>query len=112
MLSRLQALLLVVTALLTSRLDDDEQAQKWKVWVAILGIFVPVAPYEIWAIFPINDRVNEWQQALQSGKGVDEDEIKAELGELLDKWQTRNLGRAAWPLATGVIALLSVTNTI
>ena len=44
---------------LTAQHPDPAVAARWPYWAACLAILVPVAPYEIFAIFPVNDQVKE-----------------------------------------------------
>jgi hypothetical protein len=65
-----------------------------------------VAPYEIYAIFPINDRVKEIRDEIASGR--DEKGAKRELQGLFVKWQVRNFGRVAIPLVAGLVGWFGV----
>ena len=57
---------LITTVFLTLRLPDPAQAEQWKTWALAVGIMVPVAPYEVYCIFPINDRVKEMIKILRN----------------------------------------------
>jgi hypothetical protein len=73
---------------------------------------IGVAPYEIYFIFPINDRAEEIGRELDGGvEGKKEDELKRELKELLGMWQRRNFGRVVLPAVTGVVALVGGVGT-
>jgi hypothetical protein len=104
---------LLITVFLVSRLQDSTEAQEWKTWAAALAILIPVAPYEIYAIFPINDRINEIRLELEGKTAEDFSTAqKAELGALLTKWQWRNWGRVACPLVVGLVGLTSITRSV
>jgi hypothetical protein len=105
--SRILGALLLLTTFLTSRLSDPAQAAKWRDWALCLGILAPVAPYEVYTIFHLNDRVEEIGDEVRRGVGS-EAERKAELGVLLGKWQVRNFGRVAIPLCAGLVGLWSM----
>lgn len=66
-----------------------------------------MAPYEIFYIFPINDRIEEIGEEIEKDKGR-EVELKKELQELLNKWQFRNFGRILSPLVVGVAGMLNI----
>ena len=92
---------------------DSTEAQEWKTWAVALAILVPVAPYEIYAIFPINDRIDEIRLELEGKKAEDFSTAqKAELVELLTKWQWRNWGRVACPLVVGLVGLTSIARSV
>jgi hypothetical protein len=104
--SRILMFALIITPLLTWRLPDPVQAENWKLWATALAILVPVAPYEVYCIFPINDRVKEIGDEL--AKGSNEKQAKQELQDLFKKWQFRNFGRVVIPLVAGVVGWLGV----
>ena len=84
-------------------------AAKWRYWAACIAILVPVAPYEILAIFPTNDRISEIGARLEAkGGGSTDEEGEEELRGLMKKWAMRNLGRVVLPLAASVVGLWSV----
>ena len=95
---------------MTSRLPDPVEAEKWKVWAACFFTLITVAPYEIYFIFPINDRVEEIGRELEKGAGTEEEQ-KKELRELLGKWQWRNFGRVGLPVIVGVVGMLNIVKT-
>ena len=65
---------------------------------------ISMAPYEIYFIFPINDRVIELGKALEATEGKKEDEkIDKELTMLARKWRFRNWGRAGPALIISVL---------
>ena len=97
---------LIATVFLTRWLDDPAQAEQWKTWALALVILVPVALYEIYCIFPINDRVKEIGEDIK--KHGDENRFKKELGELFAEWQFRNYVRVGLPLVAGFVGWLGV----
>ena len=101
---------LLITGILTSQLSDAVEAEKWKVWAGSFCFLILVAPYEIYFIFPINDRADEIGLELERGGVTEkkEGELKKELRVLLGMWQRRNFGRVGMPLVTGVVALAGV----
>ena len=105
--SRILMFSLITTVFLTLRLPDPAQAEQWKTWALAVGIMVPVAPYEVYCIFPINDRVKEIGQDIE--KRRDENRFKRELGELFTKWQFRNCVRVGLPLVAGFVGWLAVS---
>jgi hypothetical protein len=105
--SRILGASLLLTTILTSYLPDAVEAEKWKIWAALLCVLIPVSPYEIYAIFWINDRVDEIVEELDQGK-VEEENRKTEIRELLGKWAFRNYGRAGFPFVVGVLAMMNV----
>jgi hypothetical protein len=99
---------LLLATILTSRLSDPVEAEKWKSWAALFLTLITVAPYEIYLIFPINDRVEEIGQELEKGTTRDK-KAKRELKELLGKWQFRNFGRVLLPALVGVGGMWNIT---
>lgn len=75
----------------------------------MVGILAPLSPYEIFVIFPVNDRIAEMGEQLQvdGGRGDDE-KAKKELKSLLARWQTRHLVRVGIPLLTGLVGFSSL----
>jgi hypothetical protein len=86
------------------------EAQKWKTWAALFFVLLIIAPYEIYAIFPTNDRVAEMEKELAKGL-IEEDAAKKELKVLLKRWQFRNFGRVGLPLIVGVGGIINLTQT-
>lgn len=83
------------------------EAEKWKSWAVLFFVLITIAPYEIYLIFPINDRVEEIGEELEKGT-KSEEEVKRELKVLLEKWQFRNFGRVAVPALVGVGGMLNI----
>ena len=98
---------LLLTTILTSRLSDPAEAEKWKNWAGLFCTLITVAPYEIYFIFPMNDRVEEIGEELEKGVRMEED-VKKELQDLLAKWQFRNFGRVALPALVGVAGIVNM----
>lgn len=71
-------------------------------------VLFTIAPYEIYLIFPINDRVKEIGQEMDKEIGR-EAELKKELQGLLSKWQFRNFGRVLTP---AIVGLIGITNLV
>ncbi|KAH6621975.1 hypothetical protein C7974DRAFT_214216 [Boeremia exigua] len=105
--SRILGISLLTTALLTSYLPDPAQAEQWKTWAVALAILAPVAPYEVYCIFPINDRVSEIREEVE--RGANEEKAKKELKALFSKWQFRNYGRVGIPLVAGIVGWYGIT---
>lgn len=70
---------------------------------------ITVAPYEVYLIFPINDRVEEIGEELDRDARKEE-ERKRELKELLKKWQFRNFGRVGMPALVGVMGMWNISH--
>ncbi|KAF9697653.1 hypothetical protein EKO04_004190 [Ascochyta lentis] len=104
--SRLLAASLLLTTLLTYCLPTPEHAAAWPYWAAALAVLLPVAPYEVIFIFPINERVQAIAGALEGGG--DEKGAKRELVVLLQQWRVRNYGRVGMPVVAGVVAWCGV----
>jgi hypothetical protein len=105
--SRVLGASLLLTTVLTSRLSDPVEAENWKTWAALFLTLITVAPYEIYFIFPINDRVEEISDELEKGAKQEED-VKRELHKLLGKWQFKNFGRVALPVLVGVGGMMNI----
>lgn len=117
--SRLLAFLLLATSFATSRLRDPAQARLWTKWALALAVLLPVAPYEVYFIFPINGRVREiWREEEEAERGPDGDgdadgerersRAEKELKGLFEKWRVRNYGRVVIPVVAGVVGWLGV----
>ena len=74
-----------------------------------MAILIQVAWYEVVAIFPTNDRVEEIGR--KSSKSDAEDvnvHMREELDSLLVKWQRRNMVRAMIPLSAALVAMIGI----
>ncbi|KAH3972075.1 hypothetical protein HBH64_119910 [Parastagonospora nodorum] len=105
--SRLLGGSFLITTILTSQLPRTSDAEIWKTWAVLFCALFTIAPYEIYLIFPINDRVKEIGQEMEKGMGRDAEQ-KKELQELLLKWQFRNFGRVLTPAIVGLIAMMNL----
>jgi hypothetical protein len=105
--SRLLGVSLLLTTILTSRLSDPVEAGKWKTWAVLLGMLGAIAPYEIYLIFPINDRVEEIGKEMEKRIGR-EVEQRLELQGLLKKWQSKNFVRVGVPVLVGVVGMMNL----
>jgi hypothetical protein len=105
--SRFLGASLLLTTILTSRLSDPVEAEKWKTWAALFVMLVTIAPYEIYLIFPINDRVEEIGVMMER-EMEKEVEQKRELWGLLKQWQFRNFGRVGMPVLVGVLGMMNL----
>jgi hypothetical protein len=101
---------LILTTLLTSQLSEPVEAEKWKTWAALSGTLITIAPYEIYLIFPINDRVKEIGQEMERETSK-EVEQRIELHELLKKWQFRNFGRVGTPALVGMLGMMNLVKS-
>jgi Na+/melibiose symporter-like transporter len=102
--SRTLGALILLTTMLTSLLPDPDDAATWPIWALLFCMVVTVAPYEIYLIFPLNDRVKEIGSVLEHST-VSEDAVKRELQTLLKTWAFRNWGRILAPVVVGVMGL-------
>jgi hypothetical protein len=102
--SRTLGALMLLTTILTSQLSDPDEAATWPIWALLFCGVLMIAPYEIYCIFPINERVKEIGNALEHG-AVREDAVKKELQELLKTWAFRTWGRILTPTFVGVVGL-------
>ncbi|KAF1931301.1 uncharacterized protein M421DRAFT_343619 [Didymella exigua CBS 183.55] len=101
--SQLLAISLLATTLLTSQLPDPAHAHAWKTWAAALAALVPVAPYEVYAIFPLNARVRQIGEDLEGEKEREGKDVEEELKGLFGSWKVWNWGRVVMPVAAGMI---------
>ncbi|KAK1067297.1 hypothetical protein LTR74_006501 [Friedmanniomyces endolithicus] len=77
----------------------------WGHYLLCFVLLVPIAVWEVYMIFPINDRVAEMdQQMLKGGSGALNAEQERELGRLLDRWTKMHTVRFVLP---GLAALVS-----
>lgn len=107
--SRTVMLLLVIITWLTASSSDPSVSAGWKSWLITIFVLIPTAPYEIYFIFPINDRVMEMNhQIAKDGEELTEQQ-KKELSSLLNKWAYRNFGRVAMPFMAGILGIYNLT---
>lgn len=74
-----------------------------------MGLLIPLAPYEIYFIFPSNRRIDEIGEKL---KTREKDELlegeREEIDGLFTKWQWRNGVRFTVPVVAAVIGVLGM----
>lgn len=75
-------------------------------------MLVSNAPYEIIAVFPVNDRVEALGKRNRDGDGDLSEIERKELVALLRSWQKWNMGRVALVFLAGVIALWTTFDTL
>jgi hypothetical protein len=89
--------------------QDSKIASQFKYWAAALAMLVPLAPYEIYFIFPSNYRIDDMGKALRKREN---DELtaqeKVEFEGLLTRWQWRNGVRFLTPVIAGVIGTVGM----
>ena len=84
-------------------------ASRWKYYALAIGALITTAPYEIYAIFPTNDRVAKMGKELGKEKQDDfGDHRDKEVVDLLRKWQWRHVGRIASTIGALTVCLWSV----
>ncbi len=110
--SRILALSLATLTWLVARHPNPAVAGTWQYYAAAVALLVPVAPYEIWAIFPFNDRIKEIGANMgeKRGEALSKKDEK-ELRGLLRQWQLRNIGRVIMPLAAALVLLWNVVGS-
>lgn len=92
-----------------SRHPDAIVAKRWRWYASSLAVLISFAPFEIYAIFPLNDRIEEIGLRLRNTGEQDTDEkTQAELVLLLKKWQARNVARAMLVLTSALICLFDI----
>ena len=79
----------------------------WSPYVLTIAVLLPTSPWEIYLIFPTNDKVTEMQKQLEKmGKENFGDRRDGEMGELISIWQKWHVGRVIAPLiATAIMAM-------
>lgn len=105
--SRALSLALVSITWLVSRHTNPYESRKWAYWAASVAILVPVGPYEVNVIFPINDRIFELQEIAEKDRTLDVAKTR-ELETLLKKWKLRHWMRVLLPLAAALVAIPGV----
>lgn len=73
-----------------------------------LGSLVPVAPYEVYASFSINERNKKVGAGLS--RSGDEKKWRKELGVFFDKWKVSNYGHVLIPLIADVVGWSGVVS--
>lgn len=111
-LSRFLAASFAALILLVSQHPDQSVAAHWKYWAFGTVVLVSNAPYEIIAVFPVNDRVEALGKRNRDGDGDLSEIERKELVALLRSWQKWNMGRVALVFLAGVIALWTTFDTL
>ena len=106
--SRILAASLLYIFWVTLQSSDQALAGCWRYWATCLAILVPLAPYEIYFIFPINEQILR-MDALLDGSTHDVKQVE-KLRDSLRKWQLRNLGRVILPLLASLVGLRSLVS--
>lgn len=99
---------LAINACLTAFHPDSKVSADWPLWAMISGILILAAPYEIYAIFPINDRAKELRRQIEKDRQPLTPSQETEIQSLLSKWAFRNLGRAFLPLVAGLLGVCNL----
>lgn len=105
--SRTQGASIVLMALLTYLQPTASYKSEWKLWLVAFFMLFPIAPYEIYFIFPINNEVAAIGRIGEEGDVGREAlrKIDERLNALFRKWQLRNGGRFIPPLiVSGILA--------
>lgn len=106
------ALSLVVLAYSISKHPDPMVAAKWRHYAFSLAVLLFFIPFEKYAIFPLNDKIEEIRMLLEAKDGQDVNEkTQIELRILLKKWQARNLIRALLTLVSALICFFDVISS-
>lgn len=107
--SRILGAALASLTYLTHKSADAGIHAQWRFWATALAILLPVAPYEVYFIFPTNHHISDLGKKVRSGE---KDELNGEQREefeaLLTKWQWRNGVRFATPILAAVIGGLGM----
>ncbi|KAK0363312.1 hypothetical protein LTR02_014826 [Friedmanniomyces endolithicus] len=79
----------------------------WGYYLLCFALLVPIAVWEIYMIFPINDRIADIdQQMMKGGSEALKAEQERELGRLLDRWTKMHTVRFVLP---GLAAIASAS---
>ncbi|KAK3117987.1 hypothetical protein LTR53_000139 [Teratosphaeriaceae sp. CCFEE 6253] len=81
----------------------------WAYELLCFGLLIPIAVWEVYMIFPINDRVAELDKKMQGGGGgaLSKAEV-AELTDLLNEWSTMHTVRWVLPGVAAVVSALAL----
>lgn len=84
-------------------------ALQWKYYALAMASLVTTAPYEIYAIFPTNEKLAGMGKELDGMKSADfGDKRDKEVDILLKKWAERHLGRILTSLGALMVSIWSV----
>ncbi len=76
----------------------------WLPYALAVAVLAPTGPWEIYLIFPTNDKIAEMKKELEKrGKENFGDERDNQIGELLSIWQKWHVGRVVAPLLATMI---------
>ena len=78
---------------------------RWKHYLAAISVMVPVGPWEIFLIFPVNDEIKEVGEKLKADKKNDfGDGRDADVERLFDEWLKWHTARWVAPtVAMGIM---------
>ncbi|KAK3658019.1 hypothetical protein LTR56_000773 [Elasticomyces elasticus] len=81
----------------------------WRYYLLCFGLLAPIAPWEMYMIFPINDRVAEMDRRMeQDGSNVLSAAEKNELGGLLSRWAKVHSFRFVMPALAAVVSAVAL----
>lgn len=116
--SRMMPVLILTLAYLShaqasAQLNDTSLSNTvaaWSPYVLAIAIVMLTAPWEIYLIFPTNDKVADMQKQLEKmGEENFGDKRDEEMGKLISNWQKWHVGRVIAPLtATAIMAMAGV----
>jgi len=88
---------------------DPMIASRWRDYAMAMGALVSTAPYEIYAVFPTNDKIGNMGQDLKITQAADfGDKRDKEVDELLKKWRKRHIGRIVAPFGALLVSIWTV----
>lgn len=96
----------VSRTLLTVSHPDPAISSTWPTWALMAGLLIMAAPYEIYFIFPVNNRAKELKRQVEKDRKPLTKQQEAEVGVLIRKWKNLNFGRVILPFIVGVMGLL------
>lgn len=98
---------LVSRTVLTLYHPNPDISKGWTTWALMSGIMILAAPYEIFTIFPINDRAKTLKRQVEKERQPLSHAQELEVSHLITKWASRNFVRVLLPLVAGLIGLLN-----
>ncbi|KAF2223756.1 hypothetical protein BDZ85DRAFT_281666 [Elsinoe ampelina] len=112
--SRILGASLASLAVLSYTHPDPIQSAKWSYWAVALACVLPIAPYEVSLIFPINDEIlemrNEMDDRRSAGLANDDKKCDKYIREQIYKWRRRHVGRIVMPFAAFCLGIAVISS--
>lgn len=104
-MSRTCSVLLMSMLALTYNDPTYNGIPDWKAWGTALCVLAPTLPYELFFIFPLNEKIKGMLAEMEQGDRKAGKDDSEKLNGLFRKWRLLNIGRLTPPLVASIIIL-------